>query len=256
MEAKYSIGAFSKKTGTSIRALRYYDEIGLLKPTLITESGRRYYSDDEFITLQKIISLKFLGYSLEEINEFLYEKDWNLKDSLTFLKTEMIQKKLHLECVIRALDHALYMAEDHEEIDSSIFISLIQNIQMENEHKEWLKKYISDEKIDELYNVPEEKMLELNKKSLQIIAKLKQAFEEGEVTESRDVQTLIHDYIEIAREVAGGNLEMILEELSASVEDIENNPALFYYPLSPEEEQWVGKAMEIYMKKNGLIVDE
>lgn len=253
MTAQYSIGAFAKRTGTTIRALRYYDEIGLLKPTFITEAGRRYYSDDDLIKLQKIISLKFLGYSLEKINEFLHLTNWDLKSSLSFLKDEMVQKKLHIENVIRALDHALHLVDDNEQIDSSIFVSLIQNIQMEKEHKEWLKGYISEEKVEKLYNIPEEKQLEINKKAHLIFAQLKQAY--GQEPGSEQVQTLIHDYMEIVQDLAGNNMELIME-LSEKEIELEEDPQLFYSPLSAEEEEWAGKAMEIYMKKKGMISDE
>lgn len=255
MKATYSIGAFAKKTGTTIRTLRYYDEIGLLKPTFITEAGRRYYSDNDLITLQKIVSLKFLGYSLEKINEFLHLSNWDLKDSLSFLKDEMVQKKLHIENAIRALDHALHMVDDQEHIDSSVFVSLIQNIQMEKEHKEWLKGYLSEEKVEELYNIPEEKQLEISKKAHLILAQLKQAY--GQEPASNQVQTLIHEYMELVHELAGNNMELILELSKKEIEfEFEENPQLFYSPLTAEEEEWTAKAMEIYMKKKGMISDE
>ncbi len=253
MTATYSIGAFAKKTGTTIRTLRYYDEIGLLKPTFITETGRRYYSDDDLITLQKIVSLKFLGYSLEKINEFLHFTNWHLKDSLSFLKDEMVQRKLQLENVIRALDHALHMVEDQEEVDSSIFVSLIQNIQMEKEQKEWMKGYLSEEKVEELYNIPEEKQLEINKKAHLILAQLKQVY--GQDPASDQVQSLIHEYMELVEQLTGNNMELILELIATDVE-IEVDSQLFYSPLSAEEEEWTGKAMEVYMKKKGMIPDE
>lgn len=253
MTAKYSIGAFAKKTGTTIRALRYYDEIDLLKPSFITEAGRRYYSDDDFITLQKIVSLKFLGYSLEKINEFLHSTNWDLKESLSFLKNEMVQKKLHIENVIRALDHALHMVDDQKQIDSSIFISLIQNIQMEKEHKEWLKGYFPAEKVEELYDIPEEKQREINKKAHLILAQLKQAY--GQDPASEYVQSLIHNYMELVTELAGHNMELIMELTEKEI-DLEEDPQLFYSPLSTEEEEWTGKAMEIYLKKKGMIRDE
>ena len=145
MVKKYAIGEFAKKTGMTIRTLHYYDEIGLLKPAVIAPSGRRYYSDENIIELQKIVSLKFLGYSLEQINDFIHQQEWDLKESLAFQKEEMIRKKEHLESVIRAIDHALLVMEDQGRVDSTVFITLINNIHREQEHKEWLKEYIPQE---------------------------------------------------------------------------------------------------------------
>ncbi|PWU68713.1 hypothetical protein DLJ74_09815 [Gracilibacillus dipsosauri] len=52
----YSIGKIAKEMNITVRTLRYYDEINLLKPSYISESGYRYYSKKDIITLQRIIA--------------------------------------------------------------------------------------------------------------------------------------------------------------------------------------------------------
>ena len=64
----YKIGTFSEITGLSSKTLRYYDEIGLLKPSKIDSfTNYRYYDDKDIETYQKIFYLKSLGFSLDEI---------------------------------------------------------------------------------------------------------------------------------------------------------------------------------------------
>ena len=64
----YRIGDFSKMTGASVKTLRYYDEIGLLKPGSIDNfTNYRYYSDEELQLFKRIEHLKKLGFTLEEI---------------------------------------------------------------------------------------------------------------------------------------------------------------------------------------------
>jgi DNA-binding transcriptional MerR regulator len=64
----YKIGLFSQIGKTTIKTLRYYDEIGLLKPEHIDlENGYRYYSTNQLFLLHKIISLRQIGFSIEEI---------------------------------------------------------------------------------------------------------------------------------------------------------------------------------------------
>lgn len=252
MATKYSIGDFSEKTGTTIRTLHYYDEIGLLKPALITESGRRFYSDDELIKLQKIVSLKFLGYSLEKINEFVHLEDWDIKDSLMFQKKEMIQKKLHLESVIRTLEHALHILDDQEKGDPAIFISLINNIQLENEQKEWLKGLIPEEKIERIYSISEEKQRELNKRAYTLFAALKQAY--GQDPASEQIQKLIKEYMNIFDEITGYDIGFLQEILDKGIE-IDDDPQLFPSPFTAEEEEWTAKAMHIYLKERGVMID-
>lgn len=66
------IGDFSKFSRVSIKTLRYYDEIGILKPAKVDRfTGYRYYSVDQLSRLNRIIGLKDLGLSLEEINILL-----------------------------------------------------------------------------------------------------------------------------------------------------------------------------------------
>lgn len=67
-----SIGEFSNICQVSTKALRYYDEIGLLKPSEINpENGYRYYSIDQLERMLFINRLKSYSFSLEEIKEFL-----------------------------------------------------------------------------------------------------------------------------------------------------------------------------------------
>jgi DNA-binding transcriptional MerR regulator len=65
------VGELAKRTGLTIRTLHHYDEIGLLKPSHHTESGHRLYSGDDVARLQRIASLRQLGFSLEQIGDCL-----------------------------------------------------------------------------------------------------------------------------------------------------------------------------------------
>jgi DNA-binding transcriptional MerR regulator len=68
------IGDFSKLSRVSIKTLRYYDEMGLLKPVEIDRfTGYRYYSVSQIPRLNRILALKDLGFSLEQIAQILNE---------------------------------------------------------------------------------------------------------------------------------------------------------------------------------------
>lgn len=69
-----AIGDFSKLSQTTVRTLRYYDEVGLLKPLHVDRfTGYRYYSFDQLPRLNRILALKGLGFSLEQVAELLNE---------------------------------------------------------------------------------------------------------------------------------------------------------------------------------------
>ena len=90
------IGIFSKFSNVTTKTLRYYDEIGLLKPVYINdENGYRYYKAEQLVTVLLIKKLKLYGFSLEEISKTLI----NSGDDTLFLlymrkKQEEMRKKL------------------------------------------------------------------------------------------------------------------------------------------------------------------
>ncbi len=75
MSAMFKIGDFSRLCQLSVKTLRYYDEIGLLKPVEVDRfTGYRYYSADQLPRLNRILALKDLGLSLEQIAQLLNDK--------------------------------------------------------------------------------------------------------------------------------------------------------------------------------------
>ena len=228
----YAIGAFSKKTGVTIRTLRYYDEKNLLKPSYVSESGRRYYKDEDIITLQKIMTLKFLGYSLEDIEVFIDENDWNLRDSLVYQKEQLERKREQIEQSIRTLDHAIKLSEDGEAVESDIFIALIQNLRMEHEQKSWLRTILPEDIIEELYDVSPDEMAESNRKFLKVTRQLKQAYKNNAT--DAEVEGILRDFIDI---VPPGLVEKLAEATQGT--DIELDAVLFPSPFTVEEDAWI-----------------
>ncbi len=69
LEGYYSSGEFAKKAHVTKKTIRYYDEHNILKPSFVSDSGARFYSDEDFARLQQILFLKYLGFSLADIKE-------------------------------------------------------------------------------------------------------------------------------------------------------------------------------------------
>ncbi|OPA75137.1 transcriptional regulator [Paenibacillus selenitireducens] len=68
---RWTTGQVSKQMSISVRTLRYYDQIGLLTPSYKEDNGRRYYSEEDLFTLEKITLLKSLSLPLEDIQNLL-----------------------------------------------------------------------------------------------------------------------------------------------------------------------------------------
>ncbi|MGE7591837.1 MerR family transcriptional regulator [Peribacillus frigoritolerans] len=88
MQNKLSIGEMAKLRGVTVDTLRHYDKIGLLKPFHIDpETGYRYYSISQYEVLGTIKELRSIGFSLEEIKQFLTDR--NVKKSVQSLQKSM-----------------------------------------------------------------------------------------------------------------------------------------------------------------------
>ena len=67
----YKIGDFSNIVNISIRTLRYYDDIGLLKPEIVDKfTNYRYYTEDNVVEARFIVLLKEVGFTLQEIIDY------------------------------------------------------------------------------------------------------------------------------------------------------------------------------------------
>ena len=100
-----SISETSKITNLSIRTLRYYDEIDLIKPSKITDAGYRYYDEKSLEKLQEILFLKELDFSLKEIKEIISNPQYNRKKAMENHKNLLIMKKNRIENLISLLEN-------------------------------------------------------------------------------------------------------------------------------------------------------
>lgn len=97
----------SEISGISIRTLHYYDQIGLLKPTEITEAGYRLYDDNALATLQQILFFKELDFPLNEIKSIILNSNFNKTKTLENHKALLIKKRERLDNLINLVNNTL-----------------------------------------------------------------------------------------------------------------------------------------------------
>lgn len=102
-----SIKKTAALTGLSIRAIHYYDEIGLLKPSGLTKAGYRQYDDEAISALMQIMFYKELGFSLKEIANIMKKSDYDKNEALIKHRDLLIFKKKHIESLIELTKQAL-----------------------------------------------------------------------------------------------------------------------------------------------------
>lgn len=112
MNEKMTSGEIAKKAGISQKAVRLYDQKGLLKPTEYSEGNYRLYDKEALLILEKIIALKQIGFSLEEIRDRLNsEEEQDIESILREQVRMMEEKKYQLEKSISAIDRTLNRSE-------------------------------------------------------------------------------------------------------------------------------------------------
>jgi len=97
---EYSSNKLSKISGASARTLRYYDEIGLLKPIRVASSGYRIYGQDEVDRLQQILFYRELDFSLGSIKELLSMPDFDREKAFLSHLDELNKKRERLDALI------------------------------------------------------------------------------------------------------------------------------------------------------------
>jgi DNA-binding transcriptional MerR regulator len=124
------IGEFSQVSRTTIKTLRYYDQIGLLKPQSVDAfTGHRHYSLSQLHHLNRILALKALGLTLEQIQNILFTdiSDAQLSTMLMIKKAELLQTLADIQQQIEGLDNRIqYVMQEGKMPEYEVIVKSIQ----------------------------------------------------------------------------------------------------------------------------------
>lgn len=148
----YKTGEFAKIANVTERTIRYYDKIGLLKPSFVKENGYRQYTDEDLLKLQKILSLKHLGFSIDEIFPMVVDdsKD-NFKLSLEIQSSLIDQKIKHLN----SLKDSIGMMVRSINNDSFNWNRVVELIRLTNMEDEIVEQYKTSNNLSIRINLHE-----------------------------------------------------------------------------------------------------
>ena len=108
---EYSIKDLSEIAGITTRTLRYYDEIDILKPAKISDSGYRIYSDNEVDLLQQILFYKELGLDLKTIKDILSSPSFDILEALYNHKENLLKKRQMIDLLINNVEKTIKSKE-------------------------------------------------------------------------------------------------------------------------------------------------
>lgn len=164
----YTVKKLSKLSGVSIRTLRFYDTIGLLKPAYYGDNSYRYYEEEQILILQQILFYRELNFSLDDIRKILSSDDFNNIDALISHKKLLAQNLNRTQKLISTIDQTIAhlkgkMTMRNEELfvgfaHKFAFDSFVTAFEPGNEHL--LDKYFSSDLI--MVNHAMAKQLDLN----------------------------------------------------------------------------------------------
>lgn len=139
----FKVGYVSEKTGVSVRSLRHYDKIGLLKPSGFSESGYRLYSKEDIYRLQQIVSLKQMQIPLEQIKLVLQNESMTLRQTLKVQQDYLQQQIDQYQKISHDISHILRSLSDVDNISLDLFYITMEHITM-------LEKYYTKEQLQKL----------------------------------------------------------------------------------------------------------
>ena len=146
-----TVGEVAKKMDVTVRTLQYYDREGLLSPSCVSEGGRRLYTDRDIVKLHQILSLKHLGFSLDDIKNRLISLDTpaEIADALEEQAAAVRQKIETLSESLRELEALRAEVLQMQSVNFKKYADIIVNLQMKNDYY-WLIKHFDDQTLDHI----------------------------------------------------------------------------------------------------------
>ena len=246
-----AIGEVAKKMGVTVRTLQYYDKEGLLSPSKQSEGGRRLYSSKDLIMLHQILSLKSLGFTLDDIKERLIklETPKDVANALSEQADDIRNKIKNLQDSLKAIEQLKEEVLQMNTVNFKKYADIIVNLQMKNEFYPLIKRF-DDNTLDHIRNkFDKESGLDFMARFNRLSDEIVRLHKEKVSPESEESQKIVGEYWGLIMEFTNGDMSMLPKLMEVGNIDMATN--------SWEERQkivndYVGPALEIYFKRIGI----
>lgn len=206
-----TVGEVAKKMGVTVRTLQYYDKEGLLSPSAESKGGRRLYTDKDLITLHQIISLKSLGFSLDDIKERLIslETPDDVANALTEQADDIRQKIEQLQASLSAIEQLKAEVLQMQTVNFKKYADIIVNLQMKNDSYYLIKRF-DDDTLDHIRSqFDKESGLDFMDRFNRLSDEIVQLQKENVPPESEKCQQVVKDYWGLIMEFTNGDMSML-----------------------------------------------
>lgn len=246
-----TVGEVAKKMGVTVRTLQYYDKEGLLSPSSESRGGRRLYTDKDLIKLYQLLSMKSLGFSLDDIKNHLSSLDTpaDVVQALTEQAAGIRKQLENLSETLKRIELLKAEVLQMQSVDFKKYADIITNLQMKNEFY-WLIKHFDDKTLESFRNRFDmdsgmwmmETFTRLSDKALQLQ-------KEGVAPESKRGREFAEEFWNMILEFTDGDMSMLPKLI-----EIANIGSTDHRWKQNEEisNTFVSPALEAYFLESGL----
>lgn len=183
------INELVKLSGVSARTLRYYDEIGLLRPSAVAENGYRQYCQEDIDRLQQILFYRELDFKLEEIKKLLDHPDYEVKEALK-KQSELLQKKRrYIDDLLITIEQTIQTMEGELKMTNEQKFDVFKNKLIEENEKSYgqeIRDKYGEAQVEasnkKFRDMTEEQYNAMQQLEHQLFQRLKEAMASGDVT--------------------------------------------------------------------------
>ena len=246
-----TVGEVAKKMGTTVRTLQYYDKEELLSPSAESEGGRRLYTDKDLVTLHQILSLKSLGFSLDDIKRCLIslETPTEVATALTEQADSIREKIEQLTDSLTAIEQLKTEVLQMRTVNFKKYADIIVNLQIKNDSYYLIKRF-DDDTLDHIRNqFDRESGLDFMDRFNCLSDEIVQLQKENVLPESEKCQQAVEEYWGLIMEFTNGDMSMLPKLMEIGNIDTATN--------AWEERQkivndYLEPALQVYFSKLGV----
>ena len=246
-----TVGEVAKKMGITVRTMQYYDKEGLLSPSAESEGGRRLYTDKDLVTLHQILSLKSLGFSLDDIKSRLIslETPTDVATALTEQADSIREKIEQLTDSLTAIEQLKAEVLQMQTVNFKAYADIIVNLQMKNSSYYLIKRF-DDDTLDHIRNqFDRESGLDFMDRFNRLSDEIVQFQKENVPPESEKCQRVVKEYWGLIMEFTNGDMSMLPKLMEIGNIDTATN--------AWEERQkivndYLELALQVYFSKLGV----
>lgn len=246
-----TVGEVAKKMGVTVRTLQYYDKEGLLSPSAESEGGRRLYTDKDLVQLHQIMSLKSLGFSLEDIKERLIplETPTDVAKVLAEQADDIRKKIEQLTDSLHAIEQLKAEVLQMQTVDFPKYADIIANLQMKNNYYYLIKQFDSDTLAHIRHKFNKESGTDFLERFNRLSDEILQLQETKVPPESDTSQRIIKSYWDLIVEFTDGDMQMLPKLMEIGTVDQATNE---WEQKQKSINKYIESALEIYFTRLGV----